>query len=94
MVVKREQYNTINRIWEQLMSEKDEKVDGVIAECNFVRTPADYKPIYQKLYSARHTIDDIREVIMRASDSDEQNRQLKRLQNLTYENHWNVVKFR
>lgn len=84
MVVPQRQYEQIGRIWEQLIEEKGDNVEGVIAECNFVRTPNEHKAIYKLLYSSSRSIDDLRDMTMRASESEEQNKLLKRLQNNTY----------
>lgn len=94
MVVETAEYEQIHRTWERLMEERSDTVNGVIAECNFVKTPADRKPIYRRLYDVKHSLEDIQNITMKASDSDEQNRLLKRLQNLTYESNWSIVKFR
>jgi nitrate reductase NapAB chaperone NapD len=79
---------------DRLIDEKGEHIEGIIAECNNIKTANVHKQIYQDLYSVQRTIEDIRGETIMAADSEDQDKLLKRLHNLTYDSSWNVVKFR
>lgn len=94
MVVSRETYNSLEEIRLKLTDTRGEFVQGVIAECNFVKTPPEFQPIYSQLYSAKRNLEELRELTMAASTSENQVKFLNRLKNATNTSSWNIVKLR